>query len=273
VADRRVQWLVRLPVFGVLLSCLLLLASCSQQAAQTPVELNVFAAASLADAFEELATTFEQQNPGVTITYNFAGSQQLAAQIGQGAPADVFASANMAQMDVAVESGRIVSESVQPFASNLLVVVMTSEAKARINDLSGLAQPGVKIILAAESVPVGKYSLEFLDKATADPTFNGQYKAQVLANVVSYEDNVRSVLTKVALGEGDAGIVYTSDLAANSAENVERIDIPANLNVIATYPIALLNDSQHREVAERYIAFIRSAAADPVLSKYGFSTP
>lgn len=240
-------------------------------AATTALEgsLNVFAAASLTDAFEEIATGFEAANPGSEILYNFAGSQQLAAQIGEGAPADVFASANNSQMQVAIESTRVVSGTQQTFVRNKLVLVIPSDNPAGIEQLQDLANPGLRLILADAAVPVGQYSLDFLAKASALPEYTESFSPTVLANVVSYEDNVRSVLTKVALGEGDAGIVYTTD-AALEAGTIAQIAIPDELNTIASYPIAPLADSPNPELAQAFIDYLLSPAGQEVLVTYGF---
>jgi molybdate transport system substrate-binding protein len=231
--------------------------------------LNVFAAASLTDAFEEIAMAFEAANPGTEIFYNFAGSQQLSAQIIEGAPADVFASANRSQMDVVVESSRVVSGTQQTFVRNRLVVITPSDNPAGIETLQDLANPGLRIILADAAVPVGQYSLDFLARASALPEYTESYSPTVLANVVSYEENVRSVLAKVALGEGDAGIVYTTD-AALDANNVALIAIPDELNTIASYPIAPIADSPNPELAQAFIEFVLGPEGQQLLVKYGF---
>jgi molybdate transport system substrate-binding protein len=230
--------------------------------------LTVFAAASLTDAFNEIGRAFEAANPGVTVAFNFAGSNQLATQIAEGAPADVFASANQAQMDAAVESGRIDPGAATIFAANRLVVVLPADNPAGIAALPDLAKPDTLIVLAAEEVPVGRYSLEFLDKASADPAFDAGFKEAVLGNVVSYEENVRSVLNKVALGEADAGIVYTSDLAG--VEGVASLEIPDALNVLAAYPIAPLNDSALGETAAAFVSYVLGGEGQAALTAYGF---
>jgi molybdate transport system substrate-binding protein len=237
-------------------------------AVETEVALTVFAAASLTDAFTEIGRAFEAANPGVTVAFNFAGSNQLATQIGEGAPADVFASANAAQMDAAVASGRIDAGAPAIFVTNRLVVVYPADNPAGIAGLQDLARPDTLIVLAAEEVPVGRYSLEFLDLAAASPDFDAGYKEAVLGNVVSYEENVRSVLNKVALGEADAGIVYTSDLVG--VEGVSSLEIPDELNVIAEYPIAALNDSAHGETAAAFVSAVLSAEGQSILADYGF---
>lgn len=234
------------------------------------ISLTIFAAASLTDAFTELGQQFEAATPGVAVSFNFAGSQQLAQQLAQGAPADVFASANVTQMDVTIDAERVVSGTQQIFARNRLVAIYADDNSAGVKQLPDLAKPGVRIILAAGEVPAGRYSLEFLTKAAQDPNFSADFENQVLANVVSYEQSVRAVLTKITLGEGDAGIVYTSDLAGTEADPVGRIDIPDALNTIATYPIAVTADTEHPAQANAFVEFVLSAAGQEILARYGF---
>ncbi len=236
--------------------------------AEPETTLTVFAAASLTDAFTEIAAAFDSDNPGVTTVFNFAGSNQLATQINEGAPADVFASANHTQMDAAVESGRIDADAPTVFVTNRLVVVIPADNPGDIQTLQDLANPGTLIVLAAAEVPVGKYSLEFLDKASADPAFSETFREDVLANVASYEENVRSVLNKVSLGEADAGIVYTSDLVG--VEGVSGLEIPDELNLVAEYPIAILNDSANSEMAAAFVEFVLSDGGRALLAEYGF---
>jgi molybdate transport system substrate-binding protein len=230
----------------------------------------VFAAASLTDAFSELGKAYENANTGVKVTFNFAGSQQLAQQIGQGAPADVFASANSAQMDVAIKSGRVTTETERTFARNRLVVITPKSGASAITQLKDLAKPGLKVVLADKSVPVGGYALDYLRKASATPEFGATYSQTVIANVASYEQDVKAVLTKVALGEADAGIVYTTDVLGDVAAKVNRLDIPDALNTIASYPIAVLNDSKNADAAKKFMSYVLSSDGQQILSKHGF---
>jgi molybdate transport system substrate-binding protein len=232
--------------------------------------LNVFAAASLTGAFTEIGKTFEDKHPGVKVVFNFAGSQQLAQQIGQGADADVFASANQKQMDVVVTSGQIVKDASKIFIKNKLVVIFPKDNPRNITKLQDIAAPGVKLILADASVPAGQYALDFLDKASATADFGASYKANVLKNVVSDETDVKQVLTKVGLGEADAGIVYTSDATGDSGSKVGKLDIPLNLQTIAQYPIAPVTASKHADLAKAFIDSIFSADGQAALAKYGF---
>lgn len=232
--------------------------------------LVVFAAASLTEAFTEIGKNFEAQFPGGKVIFNFAGSQQLSQQISQGAQADVFASANQQKMNDLIQSGEISSGASLIFAKNRLVVIYPKDNPAGLSHLQDLAKPNLKLVLAANEVPAGQYSLDFLDKAAGDPAFGPGYKDQVLKNVVSYEENVRAVLTKVILGEADAGIVYSSDLSAQDAAQTGRIEIPDALNIIATYPIAILKNSQNAALAKAFVDLVLSNSGQHTLAKYGF---
>ena len=232
--------------------------------------LTVFAAASLTDAFTEIGAEFEALYPDVQVVFNFAGSQQLAQQLVQGAPGDVFASANEQQMAHVVENGRIHATSPQPFAHNELIVIFPVDNPGNINELADLTTPGLKIILATAEVPVGAYSLQFLRTASVDGALGGGFETAVLANVVSYEQNVRAVLSKVALGEADAGIVYRSDGVGGVQSAIGQVVIPAEWNIVAEYPLAPLADSKHLNLAQDFIDFVLSPAGQQILEKYGF---
>ncbi len=246
----------------------------AQSSTPQPVsgQITVYAAASLRDAFTQIRKDFESANPGTKITFNFAGSQQLAEQIGFGAPADVFASANTRLMDAVVKTTRVTAGEPRTFVRNRLVVIVPKNNPARIATLRDLGKPGVKLVLAARSVPVGAYALDFLNKASTRLRYGTTYSQSVLANAVSYEEDVRAVFGKVSLGEADAGIVYSSDVVADKSNTVRRINIPDDLNTIATYPITLLQDTSNPTLARAYIAHVLSPKGQSVLSKYGFIT-
>jgi len=233
------------------------------------IRLTVFAAASLNEAFREIASKFHEAHPGCTVVCNFAGSQQLVQQLTEGARADVFASADTKQMDAAVRSGRIDSGSVRTFVRNRLVIIAPHPG-ARVTSVGDLARSGIKVILADRGVPAGRYALQFLDRAGADSTLGPDFRERVLRNVVSYEENVRAVLSKVVLGEADAGVVYVSDLTGESRAGVDRIDIPDRMNIVATYPIAILKDSPHQETAGQFLRLVLSREGQSVLGRFGF---
>lgn len=227
-------------------------------------EITVFAASSLTDAFNELAETFQAQNEGVKVFLNYASSSQLAAQLTEGAAADVFASANASQMQAVIDNGRIESGTEALFVSNRLTIIVPADNPAGINSLQDLAKPNVQLILAVEGVPVRQYT----DQIVAAKSAN--FQEQFYSNLVSEEDNVRQVSAKVALGEADAGIVYTSDVTPDMSNQVQQIVIPDQQNVIATYPIARLADAANPDLAQSFIDFILSAAGQNILSKWGF---
>lgn len=261
----------RKPLFLLAIGALLLFMECGgQEAARRPVTLTVFAAASLTDAFGAIEQDFEAQHPHVDIVLNLAGSQHLAQQLRLGAPADVFASANPAQMTVAVESGRIAPEAPEPFVQNRLVLITPPSNPGRVEGLRDLARPDVRIVLADAAVPAGRYARQMLEAASQDSTFTSTFGQEVLGNVVSFEQNVRVVLTKVVLGEADAGIVYATDPHGEAADAVRVLDVPEPLNVAATYPIAPVRDSAHPDVAAAFVHFVRSASGRARLTDYGF---
>lgn len=256
----------------LLTGCALARTPSVQPAAPSSEPLTVMAAASLKDAFEALGADFRAQHPATSITFNFAGSQQLAQQLVEGAPGDLFAAANQRQMDVAVAGGRVAADGADApsiFARNRLVVVLPADNPAAIESLQDLAKPGVKLVLAAESVPAGQYALEFLANASATADYTEAYSPTVLSNVVSYETNVRSVLTKVALGEADAGIVYASDAPASNTQ-VATLPIPDALNVPVSYPIALVLDSTQPQAARDFVKYVLSAEGQATLARFGF---
>jgi molybdate transport system substrate-binding protein len=234
------------------------------------MELNVFAAASLTECFNALAKQYEALDADVRISFNFGGSQQLSQQINQGAPADIFVSANMKQMTEAAKSGRIDSSAPKFFAHNRLVVVCPKENVAGLRSLRDLAKPHLKIILADKAVPVGQYSLDFLGKCTKSTSFDSAFRTEVLRNVVSYEENVKVVLSKIILGEADAGIVYSSDISEHIRQDVETIEIPDEFNVVATYPVAVVRDSKHLAHAQKFMEFLLSGDGQAILARFGF---
>jgi molybdate transport system substrate-binding protein len=230
--------------------------------------LTVFAAASLTDAFGEMGEAFEAANPGVSVAFNFAGSAALRAQIEEGAPADVFASANTSHMDQLHDAGLAGAPAV--FAHNSLVVIAPNDNPGGIETLADLAKPGLKLVLAADAVPAGGYARDMLAKADGDPAFGAGFSEAVLANLVSNESNVKQVVTKVALGEADAGIVYGSDVTAAVAPDLQTIEVPAAVNVVADYPIAVLSESDHPEAAREFVDFVLSVEGQTILAKWGF---
>jgi molybdate transport system substrate-binding protein len=218
--------------------------------------LRVFAAASLTESFKALGAAFQAARPGVTLQYNFAGTPTLVTQIEQGAPADVFASADAANM-AKLQSDGYTSGTPQIFAHNKLEIVVAAGNPRHINSLADLARPGVIYISEGPTVPAGKYSLQALAKAG------------VSVRPRSLELDVKSVVSKIELGEADAGIVYATDVKA-AGNKVEGVPIPDSDNVVATYPLVQIKGSINAPGAGAFIAYVRSAAAQAKLESFGF---
>lgn len=250
-------------------------AGCGEQATGRPVEdemLTVFAASSLSDAFGEVAGDFERENPGVEVRLNFAGSSTLAAQIRQGAPADVFASADEAQMRSVSEAGLTLSEPVS-FAGNREVVVVPEDNPADIQSLGDLSEPGTRLVLAQEAVPAAEYAGKILSRASGEPEYEGNFGRKVLGNVVSREADVRAAVSRVVTGDADATFGYASDVTPDLREEVRVIGIPSELNVRASYPVAALEgpeSSENPDMARRWIEFVLSAEGQGTLERWGF---
>src|SRR5258708_3170592 len=188
-------------------------------------EIVVFAASSLTDVFQDMATAFEQANPNAKLTFSFGSSSQLSTQLGQGASADAFASADQTQMDNAKKAGAVAGQD-QVFARNRLVLITPRDNPAKITALKDLANPGVKFVTAQPSVPIGQYTAQMLEKASVDPAYGADFKTRVVANTVSQEDNVRQVVSKVQLGEADAAVVYNTDATPPIRDQLQIIPVP-----------------------------------------------
>nr|BBH89906.1 molybdenum ABC transporter substrate-binding protein [Thermosporothrix sp. COM3] len=265
--------LTRLAVTLLATLCLLL-AACGNPTAEnkpSPISLNVFAAASLTEAFTEISTSYQQEHPNIHITYNFNGSQILVQQMQNGANADLFASADQRNMQKASSAGLVNKPEV--FARNKLVVILPAANPSNIQTLKDLARAKTKIVVAAQAVPVGKYTLQALDKLGKSPDYGTGYVEAVKKNIVSEEENVKAVVQKVQLGEADAGFVYSTDVTANVAQKLHTIDIPDNFNVIAEYPIAVTKTTQHSAEAQSFLDYILSDKGQSVLTKYRFLAP
>ena len=203
------------------------------------------------------------------MAFNFANAQVLSIQIIQGAAADVFASANHTYMDNLVTANLVAQGTPKDFVTNVLEVILPPNNPAKVQTLLNLARPGLKLILEDKSVPAGAYSLQILDNLSKDATYGADFKTKVLANVVSYETDVKQIVAKVQLGEGDAGIVFVTDAIA--APTLKTIVIPANFNVIAKYPIAALTNAPQSELASEFVAYVLSADGQATMKKWGFT--
>lgn len=250
------------PAVWVLIAAL---AGCGGTSVEQPSDvgapsgtLTVHAAASLTDAFEQVAAEFNEVHPDVEVVFNFAGTSTLVSQLLEGAPGDIFAAADTANMAKVQESALTDADPVV-FATNTAAIVVEKGNPAAITSLADLARPGLKVVLCAVEVPCGGYARRILDNAglTLEPR--------------SYEESVKAVVSKVALGEADAGIVYATDIAAT--DSIDGVAIEPGVNIVADYPIAVLAGARNRVAAQEFLGFITSAAGRRILASFGFGPP
>ena len=254
---------------------LLVSGACSSGSASGPVtggspsaaggsEIVVLAASSLTEAFTQIGQDFEAKNPGVAVRFSFGPSDGLAGQIEQGSPADVFASASETWMDSVANAGPGATDR-SDFARNRLVILTPSDNPAGISSLVDLGDPGVKLVLATKGVPAGDYAREALA--------NADVGTEAEANVVSNEQDDKSLVQKIVLGEADAGIVYVTDLTSDVEADLHPVTIPKGQNVIATYPIAAVAGGEHADVAEAFVDYVTGPEGQNTLHRFHFLPP
>ena len=246
--------------FVALAAVPILMAAQPAAAGQKPSgEITVFAASSLTESFTAVAKQFEKKHPHVTVKFDFDSSANLAAQIQQGAPADVFASADEANLQKAVDSGDVTTKPVV-FAKNRLEIAVEKGNPKKIKGLADLDKSELVVVLCADAVPCGKYAAEAFANA------------RVTVSPASKEENAKATLSKVSLGEADASVVYVTDVQAAKGA-VSGVKIPDRQNVIATYPIAVTKDGRSSAAAKTWVQFIESKTAQTTLRKFGFLPP
>lgn len=222
-------------------------------------DVTVFAAASLTDAFTDIGDAFAAANPRATVTFNFAGSSALATQINEGAPADVFASADADNMAKVTDGSDDAPESVV-FTTNAAEIVVEAGNPEGITGVADLQNDDLIVVQCAPEVPCGRYATQIFARAGVTVTPR------------SFEENVKGVVTKVSLGEADAGIVYRTDVAA-AGSDTEGVEIPAEINVVAGYPIALVEGASNVGGAMAFIEFVNGEQGQEILASYGFVAP
>ncbi len=253
-----------------------LIAGCTASAASsTPtgshaVDLTVFAAASLAGVLEDVTVAYEAAYPATTVTTSSDSSAALETQIEHGAPGDVFLSADTANPKKLVDRGFSAGEAVV-FAANRLTVVVPSDNPGGVASPADLARPGVKIIAAGDEVPISVYARRLVANLAKEPGYPAGFEAAYDANVVSREDNVKAVIAKVEIGEGDAAIVYMTD--AKASTDVRRIDVPDRANVTARYAGVVVGASADQEAARTFLAWLTGPDGQAILSSFGFLPP
>jgi molybdate transport system substrate-binding protein len=218
--------------------------------------------------FPRIGTLFADEHPGVTFSFSFGGTDQLATQIQEGAPADVFAGASV-KYGYQLAAANLI-EPFDKFCTNQLVLVVPASNPAGISSLRDLATRPVKLVIGSETVPVGSYTWTVLKNL--DEIYGSNYSRSVLSKVVSNEDSVTSIITKVQLGEADAGFVYITDSMATGSK-VKAFTLPADAQAVATYPIAVVKASKHPTVARQFVDFVLTAPAQQLLGQAGFGPP
>jgi molybdate transport system substrate-binding protein len=234
------------------------------------VELTIYGAASLKGALEKARTSYEAANPGTTLKISTDASSALETKIEQGAPADVFLSADTRNPQKLVDAGLAVGDPV-PFAGNRLTVIVPAANPAGITTPADLAKSGVKVIAAGDAVPITTYADQLITNLAGEPGYPADFAAAYAANVVSREDNVKAVVAKLELGEGDAGIVYVTDAAAST--RVAAIDVPDTANVVATYAGVVVTASPNAAAARAFLTWFAGPDGHAILGSFGFLPP
>jgi molybdate transport system substrate-binding protein len=258
----------KVAVVAIVAACTAGSTSSAPSAATT--HLTIFGAASLKGALESAKAAYETGHPGMTLTLSTDSSSVLAAQIEQGAPADVFLSADASNPSELVEGGFASGDAVD-FAGNELTIIVPSDNPAGITGAADLGRSGLKIIAAGDGVPITTYATQLVDQLADLSGYPAGFAAAYAANIVSREDNVKAVVAKIELGEGDAGIVYATDAAAST--KVTTIDLPASANVRATYAGVVLKTSPHQKAARAFLDWFAGSDGQAILSSFGFLQP
>ena len=240
----------------------------------TPSQGNLvaFTAASLSGASKTIGPSFATAYPGTTVSFDLDGTQALKTQVENGAYADVFISASNSYTNTLKSEGYFVNDSVKTLTTNYVIVILPASNPANIKSLADLAKPGVKIAMAANTVPVGTATTAVLGNL-ANSTYGQSWKNATISNVVTYETSEPAVATKVSLGEADAGFVYQSTATAAPGGTYQSISIPAKDNYLQTYTIGVLKESNNQAQAAWFEQYMLSAAGQNILNEYGFTSP
>jgi molybdate transport system substrate-binding protein len=234
------------------------------------VDLAIYGAASLKGALDEARTAYEADVPGVTLTISTDSSSALETKIEQGAPADVFLSADMENPQKLVDKGLSDGPAV-PFAGNKLAIIVPASNPAAIRTPADLAKAGVKVIAAGDAVPITRYASQLVANLAMEPGYPADFVALYTANTVSKEDNVKAVVAKIELGEGDAGIVYATDAATST--RVATVDVPDSANVLASYAGVVVKASTNAVAAQAFLTWFAGPAGQAILTSFGFLLP
>ncbi len=249
--------------------CLAILINVMAIDAEEPEDLTIFCAAGLTGAFNEIGQLYENAS-GIGVEFNFDGVPSLRAQIENGAYADVLVSADLRHMNALKAEGLINNSTVKIFAKNKVAVVIPNDNPANIVNLTDLARPGIMILMGTKELPVGNYARQVLDKLANDSEYGPEYEEKVMANIISEETTVNRIVSKVALGEVDAGFAFISDVDPSMAGKVTKILIPDRYNVVGDFSAGVLSQSNYPQDAKAFIDVIMSDEGQAILDKYGF---
>jgi len=233
-------------------------------------EIQVYAAASLKNVLAKVEDVYEAANPGTTLTISTDSSAALETKIEQGAPADVFLSADVTNPQQLVDAG-LTSGEVSPFAGNLLTVIVPKGNPAGLQTPKDLAKAGVKVVAAGDKVPITKYAAQLVENLAKEAGYPADFVDRYNANVVSKEENVSGIVTKVGLGEGDAGIVYVTD--AKGSDKVDAVGVPGAANVPATYGGVVVKASPNQDASLAFLQWLAGPEGQNVLAAFGFLPP
>jgi len=232
--------------------------------------LTVYGAASLKGVLDKVKTTYEAANPGTTLTISTDSSTTLETQIEQGAPADVFLSADTTNPKKLVDKGLAAGAAVT-FAGNKLTIIVPTANPAAITSPKDLAKTGVKAIAAGDAVPITKYATQLVANLAKESGYPADFAAKYTANIASKEDNVKAIVAKIELGEGDAGIVYVTD--AKASTKVTTVDVPDAANVPATYAGVVVKASKNAAAAQAFLTWFAGPDGQAILGSFGFLPP
>lgn len=254
----------------VIVSSVVMISACSvTTSSNTSDELIIFTAASFAPVLQEMKQSYEAENKAVTITMNKAGTQELKAQIEQGAEADILISARAKDVDELKEKGLIADS--EKFASNDLVIIISREGSDKVKEIKDLANEGIRLVIAEQNAPVGEFSRKLFVNLNQSGQYGDHFDEKVLSNVVSNESNEQNVLSKVLLGEADAGIVYRSSLSSiKEKDSVTYLEVEPELNVRSDYYLVKLKDASSK--ADDYMDWMKSDKGKKLITNFGFIT-
>ena len=242
----------------------------SPSRAPAAVDLTIFGAASLSDVLDAAKTAYEAAVPGTTVTISTDSSAALETKIEQGAPADVFLAADTSNPQKLVDGGLAAGDAVV-FAGNELTIIVPEGNPAAIGSPADLARDGVKVIAAGDEVPITKYATQLVENLAKQPGYPADFEATYAANVVSKEDNVKAVVAKIGLGEGDAGIVYVTD--AKASADVETVEVPDAANVPVSYAGVVVKASANADAGAAFLTWLAGSSGQAILGDAGFLPP